>query len=266
MTLRSMGPRLTAIGSGKGGTGKTFLTLSLAQAFADLGERVLVCDADLGLSNTAVQLGLAHGGDLPALLSGTLGLLKDAVVRVNIPPHAGFDLLAAPAGVGSLADADTATAEKLTALLKRASGYDRVLIDLGAGVGAAVMTLAAHADDTLVLATSDPASLTDAYVFVKLMLKRTGGRAPSIVVNLASGAGDAKRTADALLRSAQVFLNASPAYLGYVPHDPHAAEAIRRQMMLCALYPQSPAVAAIAALTGALGAQLGRPQNVQSLR
>ncbi|MDE1937741.1 MAG: AAA family ATPase [Alphaproteobacteria bacterium] len=266
MTLKSMGPRLTAIGSGKGGTGKTFLTLSLAQTFADLGERVLLCDADLGLSNTAVQLGLAHGGDLPALLSGTLGLLKDAVVRVETPPHAGFDLLAAPAGVGSLVDADTATAENLAALLKRAIAYDRVLIDLGAGVGAAVMTLAAHADDTLVLATPDPASLTDAYVFVKLMLKRTGGRPPAVVVNMASGAHDAKRTADALMRSAHVFLNASPAYLGFVPNDPRVVEAIRHQVMLCTLYPQSPAVAAIAALASALGVQLGRPQVAQSLR
>ncbi|MBU6298785.1 MAG: AAA family ATPase [Alphaproteobacteria bacterium] len=266
MTLKSMGPRLTAVGSGKGGTGKTFLALSLAQAFADVGERVLVCDADLGLSNTAVQLGLAHGGDLPALLSGTLGLLKDAVVRVETPPRRGFDLLAAPAGVGSLVDADTTIAENLAALLKRASGYDRVLIDLGAGVSGAVMTLAAHADDMLVLATPDPSSLTDAYVFLKLMLKRTGGRTPAIVVNMASGASDARRTADALLRSAQVFLNAAPAYLGFVPNDARVIEAIRRQTMLCALYPQSPAVAAIVALAGRLGAQLGRPQIAQSLR
>ena len=265
MTLKSLGPRLTAIGSGKGGTGKTFVALALAQAFADLGERVLVCDADLGLANASVQLGLASGGDLPGLLAGRI-VMADAVTHVEISSHASFDLLSAPAGSGALADADAETAERLAALLKSASGYDRVLIDLGAGVGSAAMILAAHADDTLVLATPDPASLTDAYAFAKLLLKRTGGRAPAIAVNMAAGAGEAKRTADALIRSAQTFLKVAPAYLGFVPSDLRVVEAVRRQTMLCALYPQSPAVIAIAALAGALGGQTGGPQLATSLR
>ena len=265
MTLKSLGPRLTAIGSGKGGTGKTFVAVALAQAFADLGERVLLCDADLGLANASVQLGLVGGGDLPGLLAGRI-ILADAASPVGISAHASFDLLSAPAGSGALADTDAETAERLAALLKRAPGYDRVLIDLGAGIGAATMTLAAHADDTLVLVTPDPASLTDAYAFAKLMLKRTGGRAPSIVVNMAAGNGEAKRTADALIRSAQAFLKIVPVYLGFVPNDLRVVEAVRRQTMLCALYPQSPAVAAIEALTGALGGQIGSPQIATSLR
>ena len=192
--------------------------------------------------------------------------MDDAVVRVATSSHAGFDLLSAPAGSGALADADAETAERLAALLKRAPGYDRVLIDLGAGVGVAAMTLAAYADDTLVLATPDPASLTDAYAFAKLMLKRTGGRAPAIVVNMAAGTCEAKRTADALIRSAQTFLKIAPAYLGFVPSDLRVVEAVRRQTMLCALYPQSPAVTAIEALASALGGQMGKPQTAASLR
>ena len=265
MTLKSLGPRLTAIGSGKGGTGKTFVSVALAQAFADSGERVLLCDADLGLANTAVQLGLASGGDLPGLLAGNIALAK-AVVHVATNSHAGFDLLSAPAGSGALADADAETAERLIALLKHACGYDRVLIDLGAGIGATAMTLAAYADDTLVLATPDPASLTDAYAFAKQMLKRTGGRMPAIVVNMAVGAGEAKRTADALIRSAQTFLKIVPTYLGFVPSDTHVVESVRRQTMLCALYPQSPAVAAITALANALGGQTSSLQGAPSLR
>ena len=265
MTLKPFGPHLTAIGSGKGGTGKTFVTLALAQVFADLGERVLVCDADLGLSNTSVQLGLARGGDLPALLMGT-ATLKQAVVHVDTVCHAGFDLLAAPAGVGTLADADGEMAQQLAMLLKRAPGYDRVLIDLGAGIGTAVMTLAAHADDTLVLTTPDPAALTDAYAFVKLMLKRTGGRAPSLVVNMAASASEARRTADALVRSARTFLKITPSYLGFVPNDARVMDAMRRQMALCTVYPQSVALTAIAALADAIGGQTGSPQTANSLR
>jgi len=265
MTPRSLRPRLTAIGSGKGGTGKTFVALSLAQAFADLGERVLICDADLGLANVTVQLGAASGGDLPGWLAGRI-VLADAVVQVALSPHAGFDLLSAPAGSGALADSDGETGERLVAMLKRASCYDRILIDLGAGVGAATMTLASHADDTLVLATPDPASLTDAYAFAKLMVKRTGGRAPAIVINMAGSTAEAKRTAETLIRSAQSFLKVAPDYLGHIPHDPRVVEAVRRQTMLCALYPQSPAVAAIAALAAALGGQIGNLKIVPSLR
>ena len=254
--------RLTAIGSGKGGTGKTFVALALAQAFAELGERVLVCDADLGLANAAVQLGLSSGGDLIALLAGKIAL-KDAVVRVKRP---GFDLLAAPAGSGALAEADGDTAERLGALLKRAIAYDRILIDLGAGVSDAVMVLAAQADDTLVVTTQDPAALTDAYAFVKLMLRRTGGRPPALVVNQASNAGEAKRTAEALIRSARSFLKTAPVYLGFIPADDRVSQATRRQTALAALFPQSPALLAIAALAQALGGQTGRPQAIRSLR
>ena len=131
-----------AFWNNKGGTGKTFIALTLAQAFADLGERVLVCDADLGLSNTSVHLGLAKSGDLPGYLAGRTPL-KAATAPVEIQGHSKFDLLAAPAGTGFLADADKATVDRLSHLLRRAPYYDRVIIDLGAGIGEAVLSLAA---------------------------------------------------------------------------------------------------------------------------
>lgn len=247
------GPRLTAIGSGKGGTGKTFVTLSLAQAFADLGERVLLCDADLGLSNTAVHLGLAKSGDLPGLLSGRTPL-KAAVATVASDGHAAFDLLAAPAGSGVLSNADRALAEKLTQELRRATSYDRVLIDLGAGISEPVLTLAADADDAVAVMTPDPAALTDAYAFVKLVLRRTGGRSPALIVNMAASTPEAKRSAEALTNSARNFLKAAPVYLGFVPSDPRVVECLRRQTSLWQAYPGCPALTAICALTQRLGA------------
>jgi flagellar biosynthesis protein FlhG len=262
MTLA--GPRLTAVGSGKGGTGKTFVALTLAQAFADLGERVLVCDADLGLSNTPVQLGLSRCGDLPGLLAGRLPL-KGAVADVKTPAHATFDLLAAPPGSGVLSDADRPTAVRLVTHLRQ-SGYDRVVIDLGAGIGETVMTLAAEADDVLVVMTPDPAALTDAYAFVKLVLKRTGGRTPALLVNMACGAPEAKRTADTLMNSARTFLKTSPAYLGFVPSDMRVVECLRRQTSLWVSYPRSPALSAINSFTAVLGGHNNRPRAAVSMR
>ena len=84
-----MNPHITAIGSGKGGTGKTLIAISLAHALAHRGERVLLCDADLGLSNTSVHLGIKEGGNLADLLAGKTSL-KQAVVHVSCGPRHGF--------------------------------------------------------------------------------------------------------------------------------------------------------------------------------
>ncbi|MGB8602311.1 MAG: P-loop NTPase [Rhizomicrobium sp.] len=244
--MSSRAPRLTAIGSGKGGTGKTFISLSLAKCFARRGEKVLVCDADLGLSNTSVQLGLASGGNLPALLSGRLSF-ADAIVHVpgNV---SSFDLLAAPAGSGQLADAGEKVAERLVSTLLNSHGYDRVVIDLGAGVGPGTMAIAAGVDDTLAVTNPDPAAITDAYAFVKLMARRTGGRMPSLIVNRASNANEAERTAEALKTASRTFLRTTPDYLGFVPDDPKVVEAVRRQKSLIEISPQSPAAMAVDAL------------------
>lgn len=259
------GPRLTAIGSGKGGTGKTFVALTLAQAFADLGEQVLLCDADLGLSNTAVHLGLAACGDLPGFLSGRTPL-KAAAAPVVTQGHARFDLMAAPAGSGVLADATGAAAGKLAQMLRRATGYDRVILDLGAGISDPVLTLAADADDVVTVMTPDPAALTDAYAFVKLILRRTGGRVPALVVNMAANAAEAKRTAEALTNSARTFLKASPAYLGFVPSDMRVVECLRRQTSLWVAHPRCPSLTAICELTTKLGGNAGRLRASASMR
>jgi len=242
-----MTTRLTAIGSGKGGTGKTLIAVSLAHALAHRGERVLLCDADLGLSNAGVHLGLSETGDLAGLLAGRK-TLKDAVAHVACGPHNSFDILAAPSGSGALADAGDETIERLITAMAQANAYDRVLIDLGAGVDSKIMQLAANADDVLLVVTPDPSSLTDAYAFAKLLLRRTTSRVPQLVVNMALNATEGRRIADALMGSARAFLKSTPEFLGFIPFDARVSEAVRRQSPLLALFPQTPAAVAIESL------------------
>jgi flagellar biosynthesis protein FlhG len=245
-------PKLTAIGSGKGGTGKTLSATALASALAYQGERVLLCDCDLGLSNTTVHLGLDSGGDLAGLLSGR-AILHQAVARVmgGAGERGGFDLIAAPSGSGALANLDQSVAEQLIAKLRNARSYDRVLMDLSAGIDATTMGFAARADETILVLTADPAALTDAYAFVKVLL-RLGGRKPCALVNMADSEAEARRTRDSLAKTCRAFLKTSIDYLGFIPRDHHASMAIRQQRPLVALYPQSPSARAFERLADRL--------------
>jgi flagellar biosynthesis protein FlhG len=259
-----MTTHLTAIGSGKGGTGKTLIAVSLAHALAHQGERVLLCDADLGLSNAGVHLGVGETGDLAGLLAGHK-TLKEAVARISCGPRAGFDILAAPPGSGTLANAKDGAIDTLLMALECAP-YDRVLIDLGAGIDNTVMRIAGHADDVLLVVTPDPASLTDAYAFAKLLLRRTTSRVPQLLVNMALNATEGRRIAEALITSARTFLHAAPEYLGHVPCDTRVPDAVRRQTPLLAAFPQAPAATAIEAIALKLHGAHAAPLAVAGLR
>jgi flagellar biosynthesis protein FlhG len=233
-------PHLTAIGSGKGGTGKTVIAIALAQALVKAGAHVLLCDADLGLANAGVQMGLCESGDLPAFMAG-LKPLERSVVATD----AGFDLLAAPSGSGALANVGPLAAENLCAKLRQTAGYDHVLLDLGAGVDGAVMRFAACADTTLLVVTPDPASLTDAYAFAKLLQKATGSRLPQLVINRAHSGREADYTLEAMAQTCRSFLRQVPQLLGTVPHDRAVRDAVRRQLPLLSRLPLGPAAQAL---------------------
>lgn len=238
-------PRFTAIGSGKGGTGKTLVAASLAHALAHEGERVLLCDADFGLSNTTVHLGLRSGGDLVGVLAGRKEIAQAVAPVLGGPKtRGGFDVLAAPSGSGALADLGEHAAARLVDILRATRGYDRVLFDLGAGVDSTTMHLARSADETLLVLTSDPASLTDGYAFAKLLL-RASAQVPFLIVNMTASDAEARRTADALIETCRVFLKSAPIFLGAVPRDPYALEAVRQQTHLLTLHPQAAASRAI---------------------
>jgi flagellar biosynthesis protein FlhG len=244
-------PRLTAIGSGKGGTGKTLIAIHLARALAQAGERVLLCDADLGLSNTTVHLGLKDGGDLPGVVAGDCEIDDVAVAAAGGAGKGGFDLLSAPAGSGAFANVGVAAANALVAKLRAAHQYDRVVLDLGAGVDATTMSIAAAADETIAVLTPDPAALTDAYAFAKLLLRVTRFRAPEFLVNMASDA-EARRTAEAFVGTCRAFLKIEPACLGNVPRDNAVLEGVRRQQCLMAGQPASPAMRVLSGVAAVL--------------
>ena len=154
---------LIAIASGKGGVGKTWLSVTLAHLIARSGRSVLLFDGDIGLANVDVQLGISPKRDLSGVLSGRY-TLKETITHYE---EGGFDIIAGRSGSNSLA---TMPMEKLEAIADQLramqNDYDFVMIDLGAGIEAHVQYLASIASRCLVVITDEPPSLTDGYAFI----------------------------------------------------------------------------------------------------
>lgn len=236
---------MLAVASGKGGVGKTWLSVTLAQALARDGTRVLLFDGDLGLANVDIQLGLQPRNDLGGALDGSYAL-KDAVAT-----HAGggFDVIAGRSGTGSLAHVPAGRLQQLMEdLAALALGYDRVILDLGAGLERTVRQLAGLAGTKLIVATDEPTSLTDAYAFIKLAHMQEPGADLRIVVNMATSPAEGERTYATLLKACESFLKISPKLAGVIRRDGKVKDAIRHQSPILTRHPNSMAAADIEAL------------------
>jgi flagellar biosynthesis protein FlhG len=232
--------RLLAIASGKGGVGKTWLAITLAHVLAKSSQSVLLFDADLGLANIDIQLGLMPKNDLGSVISGRL-TLDGAVARYD---SGGFDILPGRSGSGSLGALDARVIERLMVDLRKAADhYDIIILDLGAGIDRAVRQISVAATDLLVVTTAEPTSLTDAYAVVKLYAADGGCGRVGVVVNQASTVGAGRRTYETLARACESFLRITPDLLGVIRHDRHVSDAIRRQSSLVTRYPSCSAVA-----------------------
>lgn len=233
-----------AVASGKGGVGKTWLSVTLAHTFARQGQRVLLFDGDIGLANVDIQLGLMPDRDLGSVIAGRFSL-ADAVM----PSEAGFDIIAGKSGSASLATLDQAAMTALRdELMQLAKSYDRVIIDLGAGVDAVVRTFSSSAGITLVVTNDEPTALTDAYAYIKLARMADRNADVRVVVNIAQTTREGERTYAKLNKAAENFLKYSPPLAGVVRRDDKVRDAIRNQVPLLTRHPMCEAAEDIEAI------------------
>lgn len=229
---------LIAIASGKGGVGKTWLSVTLAHLIARSGRSVLLFDGDIGLANVDVQLGLTPQRDLGGVLSGR-HTLKEAITHYA---EGGFDIIAGRSGSATLA---TMPAEKLHAiahsLQELQNDYDFVMIDLGAGIEQHVQYLASIASRCLVVVTDEPTSLTDAYALIKIAQNSKPAPDINIVINQAATQKEGEATYSAINKACVNFLNMSPPLLGIVRRDNKVKDSIRSQKSLLLKAPHSTA-------------------------
>jgi len=239
-----MAGRVVAVASGKGGVGKTVLSIGLAQALGEHGARTLLIDCDFGLANVDVQLGLPAGRDLGGVLAGACTLEQAAQ-----PVPGGFWVLPGRSGSGALAGVEGDAMGLLLAAARQ--GYAQVVLDIGAGVQAPQRRLLATADLALIIATEEPTSLTDAYAVLKLLRRDRPDADARIIANMAGGAAGL-RVWQLLDNAARGFLGSPVAYAGGVRRDAKVADSIRHQQSLLHRHPTSQAAADIRAVAAAL--------------
>ena len=235
---RTKGKNIIAIASGKGGVGKTWLAITLAHAITNKERKVLLFDGDLGLANLDIQLGLMPKQDLGSVVAGRL-TLNQAVIPF---PAGGFDIIAGRSGSGGLANVPPSRLQMLSEdLTLLAQAYDKIIIDLGAGVERTVRQLTSNVGTVIVLATDEPTSLTDAYAFIKVTHMERPNLDIRIVINAANSTREGERTYNTLLKACEGFLKISPPLLGVIRRDDKVREAIKNQTPLLTRYPNSEA-------------------------
>ncbi|WCL55384.1 MinD/ParA family protein [Gimibacter soli] len=244
--------KLIAVASGKGGVGKTFFSVTLAQALARAGRKVLLFDGDIGLANVDIQLGLMPERDLGQVISGD-ATLKDVIIPYREQDGSGFDVLPGKSGSGALGNLNRDTLTGIRkGLVALAADYDHVILDLAAGIDPAVTLLSYRAGTLLVVMTADPTSLTDAYAFVKVTHMRDPKADIRIVVNNVANKREGERAYEAIKRAAEGFLKISPPLAGIIRQDSKIVDAIRSQVPLFTRHPQSDAAGDVKTLAAGL--------------
>lgn len=252
--------KIITIASGKGGVGKTMISATLAHTLAFAGEKTLLVDCDLGLANVDVQLGIAPEHDLASVVAGDMSF-EDATTRIGAhgteTSRGAFDVIAGSSGSGNLgALSRTELARLRQGLTMISAHYDRVIVDLAAGIDPAVTMFTSMEGPTLVVVTDEPTSITDAYAFIKVasMGAREGDKAADIrvVVNMADTIEAGRKTYEALSRACANFLGHTPTLAGIVPRDSAVRDAIRHQTPLLTRSPKATAGLALGKIASSL--------------
>ena len=197
-----------AVASGKGGVGKTWLSITLTHLFARAGRRALLLDGDVGLANIDVQLGIAPPHDLSDVFTKKMHL-RDIAYPYE---EGGFDIIAGRSGSGDMASLPDQALQTLHQQLSDISNeYDHVVMDLGAGIEKNVRFMAGFASRVVIVLTDEPTSLTDAYAFIKLCLQQKNRPEIQVIINQAATHKDGERIYAAIQKACTSFLNYDPA-------------------------------------------------------
>ena len=223
-----------AIASGKGGVGKTNISANLAICLAAAGRRVAVFDADFGLANLDIILGVSSKYNLSHFVKGCRSLEE-----ICQPVCSGVDIVCGLAGIEGLVDMSDFVRERVIRALEiLADNYDVVIVDTAAGIGRAVMAFCMASAHTVLVATPEPAAITDVYTLLKtLVVKQYDGRL-SLLVNMAENVTEGKKVYRQIALAAAQFLNVRLNYAGVLVRDEHVNLAVKKRQPVVLEYPK----------------------------
>ena len=218
--------RCLAVGSGKGGVGKTMLTVGLSYSLSEMGYHVLLMDADLGLANVDLQMGIDPTYTMQDVIYGNRAL-EDTIVSVKGGP----DVLASASGSPELVDMGHARREMfVNELIQFAGSYDFLLIDAGAGIGKGVTTFLGAVPEVLVVVANEPTSIMDAYSLIKVLRQSPKPPVIMLMINMVRSLEEGELLAARLNAITEKFLNVKLPIAGIVLHDNVVGDAIRRRL------------------------------------
>jgi flagellar biosynthesis protein FlhG len=225
--------RVIAITSGKGGVGKTSIVGNLGYAFTKLGKEVLILDADLGLGNLDVLLGIAPKYNLSHVLLG-----EKTIDEILVKGPGNMKILPASSGIQELTNL---TKDQkiliLTQLDVLIDSVDVLFIDTAAGISSNVMDFNATAQEVVVVVSPEPTSITDAYALIKVLSLKYSGKACKLIVNMVNHHEEGREVFRQLRLVTDRFLDISIEYLGYILYDEKVTKGVKNQKIVSELYP-----------------------------
>jgi flagellar biosynthesis protein FlhG len=232
--------RTIVITSGKGGVGKTSLSVSLAIAIAQDGKSVTLLDADLGLANINVILGIIPKYNLYHVIKGKKKL-KDIIIEV---PE-GIKIIAGASGFQQLANLEVKQRDEFIHSIAELANDDFLIVDTGAGISQNVLSFVMASDEVIVVTTPEPTAITDAYGIIKAIASQSNEKHIKLIVNRAQSVAEGKRVAQRVINIAGQFLNIKVEELGFVYEDLYVPKSVRNQKPFIVSYPNSKAAGCV---------------------
>lgn len=229
--------RIITVCSGKGGVGKSNFTLNFALALKAMGRRVLLFDADIGMANIDVLMGVTAKYNLYHLLKREADI---AQIIQNGPGDLPF--IAGGSGMDELFSLSESDLNYFTAQIAQiADTMDFILFDTGAGLSKETLKFITSADDCLVVTTPEPTAITDAYALMKVVHNSHPDVSFKLIVNQAGDEKEARNTGDKIRMAASRFLQLDIPFLGFISSDAHVVQAVKKQVPFSVAFPNSAA-------------------------
>ncbi len=237
--------KIIAVSSGKGGVGKTNVSVNLAISMAKQKKEVMLLDADLGMANVDVLLGLNTEYDLSHVISG-----ERTLEEIIVDGPSNIKIIPASSGINKMANLTSAEQTGLiNAFSELGNVVDALIIDTGAGISNTVVNFCKASQDVIVVVHDEPASITDAYAFIKVMSRHHNVSRFHVLANMTHDVHEGRNLFKKLSKATDRFLDVILTFIGAVPYDEKLRKSIQHQRAVVEAFPRSPSASAFKRIT-----------------